>query len=229
VPTPFAMVTGAGTRAGLELAHIAAISGYDLLIADDNAKVYDVAGRLRDHGGRVDAIETDLSTPAGVDQLMAVASRRKLDIVCVIAGQGQRTLTTGGDVDWRAEANAHIVGLANLLQKIICEMVLQQAGQVLVIGTPADAEDTEGQELYTFTKTFIDRFTLALRDELKQEMGITVTSLMPDAAEVKDFGRTLDDVAVRVAQAGWDAMMKASRQSLPVVDAAFLSAIARTG
>ena len=70
----FAIVTGASTGIGAELAHIAAQDGYDLLIVADEPLIEAAAADVRSHGGSVDAIEADLSTFEGVDQLLAAAA-----------------------------------------------------------------------------------------------------------------------------------------------------------
>lgn len=66
---PLAVVTGASTGIGLELARECARHGYDLLIAADEARIDEAASRLREHGGEVQAIEADLATTAGIDAL----------------------------------------------------------------------------------------------------------------------------------------------------------------
>ena len=68
----FAIVTGASTGIGLEIAKLAAEDGYDLLIAADTPLV-DASSQLQGLGGEVRNVEVDLSTFEGVDRLLAAA------------------------------------------------------------------------------------------------------------------------------------------------------------
>ena len=70
----FAIVTGASTGIGLELAKIAANEGYDLLVVADTPLV-DASASLKDLGAQVETLETDLSTIEGVDRLLAALPR----------------------------------------------------------------------------------------------------------------------------------------------------------
>jgi len=73
---PFAIVTGASTGIGLELAKRCANDGYDLLIAADGPEIEQAAASLRAGGTRVEALQADLATTEGVDELYAAAERR---------------------------------------------------------------------------------------------------------------------------------------------------------
>jgi hypothetical protein len=69
----FAIVTGASTGIGFELAKRCAKDGYDLLIAADERTIEQAATSLRGAGAEVDAIQADLGTTEGVDKLYAAA------------------------------------------------------------------------------------------------------------------------------------------------------------
>jgi len=69
----FAIVTGASTGIGLELAKRCAAGGFDLLIAADEPQIEQVAESLRRLGREVEAVQADLATTEGVDRLYAVA------------------------------------------------------------------------------------------------------------------------------------------------------------
>jgi uncharacterized protein len=64
---PFAIVTGASSGIGLELAAICAQEGFDLLIAADRPEIQAAAERCRALGAEVSVVESDLVTTAGVD------------------------------------------------------------------------------------------------------------------------------------------------------------------
>src|SRR5688572_19172867 len=85
---PFAIVTGASTGIGFELAKCCADVGYDLLIAADDVEIHDAAVKLRRCGGTVQVLEGDLSTIEGVTQLLARIGTRPVDALLANAGRG---------------------------------------------------------------------------------------------------------------------------------------------
>ena len=103
----FAIVTGASSGIGRELAKLCAQNGYDLLIAADEPEIHEAAQELRTFGGQVEAQQVDLATLAGVDRLYAAAQGRPVDALLANAGHGlgQRLCTGHGDVSreprWR--------------------------------------------------------------------------------------------------------------------------------
>lgn len=85
-----AIVTGASTGIGFELARLCAREGYDLLIAADEPEIHEAAQKLRDDKGRgaVGALHVDLATTEGVDQLYAAANGRPVNVLMANAGRG---------------------------------------------------------------------------------------------------------------------------------------------
>jgi short-subunit dehydrogenase len=83
----FAIVTGASTGIGFELAYRAR-EGYDLLIAADEPKIERAAASLRSEGATVEALQADLATTDGVDKLYAAAKGRQVDALLANAGRG---------------------------------------------------------------------------------------------------------------------------------------------
>src|SRR3954462_6396150 len=85
---PFAIVTGASTGIGLELAKGCAEDGYDLLIAADEPEINAAADELRRFRGEVQAVEADLATIEGVEQLLIAVDGRAVDALLANAGRG---------------------------------------------------------------------------------------------------------------------------------------------
>ena len=75
-PRPFAIITGASTGIGSELAKRCAKEGYDLLIEADEPEIEKAAASLREDGTEVEALQADLATTEGVDKLYAAAKGR---------------------------------------------------------------------------------------------------------------------------------------------------------
>ena len=85
---PLAIVTGASAGIGYELAKRCAENGYDLLVAADQPKIHEAARDFRALGAAVDAVEADLATLEGVDELYAAASGRPVEALLANAGHG---------------------------------------------------------------------------------------------------------------------------------------------
>src|SRR5438105_4560321 len=84
----FAVVTGASTGIGLELAKCCAKDGFDLLIAADEAEIDDAAVQLKNYGTDVKSVEVDLATVEGVDKLYKAIDGRPVDALLANAGRG---------------------------------------------------------------------------------------------------------------------------------------------
>jgi short-subunit dehydrogenase len=213
----YAIVTGASTGIGRELAIIAARNGFDLLLAADTAGLAEVADLCRAAGAAVDTIEVDLATQDGVDQLYAATQGRAIDALFANAGHGLgRAFLDQEFEDVRHVIDTNITGTIYLIQLVARDMLELGHGRILITGSIAGFMPGSFQAVYNGTKAFIDSFSYALRNELK-DSGVTVTCLMPGATETAFFERAdmldtkvgtdeKDDPAM-VAQAGFDAML----------------------
>lgn len=214
-----AVVSGASTGIGFELAHCAAKSGYDLVVAANEPQIHAAARHFQQHGVDVTAIETDLATISGVDRMMEAIEGRPVDVLCANAGAG-----TGGPFlsvavdDWRHSIDTNVTGTLYLLQRVLTDMTARRDGKVLVTGSIAGYIPGTLNSVYNATKAFIDNFTDALRNELKDHDGVTLTTLLPGATDTEFFARAgmaetnvgksdhKDDPA-KVARDGWEAML----------------------
>ena len=215
----FAIITGASTGIGFELAEIAAENGYDLLVVADEPLIDAAARDFQQHGVTVDSIEADLATLEGVDRLLDAAQGRRIDLLCANAGRGLgRDFLSQAVTDWRRVVDTNITGTIYLLQRVLQQMVARGEGKVLITGSIAGFIPGSFQAVYNGSKAFIDSFADALRNELKDEKGITITTLMPGPTETEFFdradmmdtkvGQQEKDDAGKVARDGWDALMK---------------------
>lgn len=211
---PFAIITGASTGIGRELAKLAVADGYDLLVAADTPFVDASAGL----GGNVETLEVDLSTTEGVDRLLEAAGGRQVDLLCANAGHGLGHAFLDQPVgEWRHVVDTNITGTIYLLQKVLTQMSARNAGKVLVTGSVAGFMPGTFQAVYNGTKAFVDSFVDAIRNELQDKDGITITTLMPGPVETNFFHRAgMDDTKVGtsdkadpadVAKTGYAAVM----------------------
>jgi short-subunit dehydrogenase len=213
----FAIVTGASTGIGLELARVCAQNGYDLLIAADEPEIEDAAEELRAHGTQVEALEVDLGDTDGVDELWAAANGRPVDALLANAGRGLGKAFLDQDFDdIMRVVDTNITGTIYLVQMVGREMRARGDGRILITGSIAGFMPGTYHAVYNGTKAFLDSFSWALRAELK-DSGVTVTCLMPGATDTEFFERAdMMDTKVgqekkadpaSVAKAGFEAMM----------------------
>jgi len=215
---PFAIVTGASTGIGLELARRCANKGYDLLIAADEPEIEQAAASLRAGGAEVQSLQVDLATTEGVDKLYAAAKGRPVDALLANAGRGLGHAFLDQDFGKaRRVVDTNIMGTIYLVHKVGNDMRRRNSGRILIVGSIAGFTPGSFQAVYNGTKAFLNSFSFALREELK-DTKITVTCLMPGATETEFFRRAeMMDTAVgtaekddpaEVANIGFDAMMK---------------------
>jgi short-subunit dehydrogenase len=85
---PLAVITGASTGIGYELARESLEHGHDIIIAADEPDIEAAAERLRPHGGSVEPVMADLSGEAGVDKLCSMLRGRPVAALLANAGRG---------------------------------------------------------------------------------------------------------------------------------------------
>lgn len=213
-----AVVTGASTGIGLELARCCAADGFDLIVCAEEPQIQAAANQLRQGGATVTAVQADLSTRDGVGQLLEAIGDRPVAALLANAGVG---LGDGFlDQDIRAAlnvVNVNIGGTIALIHAVGRRMRAAGEGRILITGSVAGFMPGSYQAVYNGTKAFLDSFAYALRDELK-DTGVTVTCLMPGPTDTEFFDRAeMEDTLVGkdddkadpkdVARAGFKAMM----------------------
>jgi short-subunit dehydrogenase len=216
---PLAVVTGASSGIGFELARQFAEHGYDLIVAAEDDAIDTAADQLG-NGTAVEAVKVDLATPDGVEQLYARirAHGDRIEAVALNAGIGM-----GGDFarDTDLDQELKLVDLnvrstVHLAKRVVGDMVKRGTGKVLFTSSIASTMPGTYQAVYNASKSFVQSFALALRAELK-DTGVTITSLMPGPTETEFFERAdmmdtkvgadeKDDPA-DVARDGFEALM----------------------
>jgi uncharacterized protein len=216
-PRPLAVVTGASSGIGYHLAREAAEHGYDLIVAADTS--LEAARRdFESLGAQVETLETDLATTEGTQKLCDLIGGRTVDALMANAGHG-----LGGaflDQDFKAilhVINTNITGTVHLIHHVARQMRSAGRGRILVTGSIAGFQPGSFQAVYNGTKAFVDSFSLALRNEMK-DSGVTISCLMPGPTDTEFFERAdMLDTKVgtdkkqdpaEVAKVGFDAMLK---------------------
>jgi uncharacterized protein len=215
---PLAVVTGASTGIGFELAKICGERGFNLVVVADEPEIAGAADELRATGATVDALEADLAKTEGVDQLLAKIGGRPVEALLANAGRGLGHAFL--DQDWdqvRRVVDTNVTGTLYLIQNVGRTMRDRGKGRILVVGSIAGFMPGTYQAVYNGTKALLDSFAFALRAELSGS-GVTVTCLMPGATETDFFERAdMLDTKVgtqkkqppdEVAKVGFEAMMR---------------------
>jgi short-subunit dehydrogenase len=217
----FAVVTGASSGIGFELAKQFAEHGYDLLVTAEDAAIDQAAADLRRDGqNQVISVRADLATYNGVEELYAaiLETGRPVDAIAINAGRG-----IGGDfvrmTDLDDELNViavNVTSTVHLAKRVVPDMVSRGSGRVLFTSSIASTMPGTYQAVYNASKSFVQSFAEALRAELK-DTEVVVTSLMPGPTDTNFFHRAeMDDTKVgaskkddpaQVAKQGFEALM----------------------
>lgn len=216
---PFALVTGASSGIGLELALQLANHGYDLFITAEGPALDGPAAELRALGAQVSTFVADLRTGEGVESLYAavVAVGRPLAVVALNAGIGRGGTFVDNSLDDELDViRLNVLGTVHLAKLVLDDMVLADAGRVLVTSSIASQMPGPFQTVYNASKSFLQSFTEALQTELA-ETEVVLTALMPGPTDTDFWSRAgLEDTALgqgpkddpaEVARQGFEALM----------------------
>ncbi|HEY0380676.1 MAG TPA: SDR family NAD(P)-dependent oxidoreductase [Candidatus Elarobacter sp.] len=216
----YAVVTGGSSGIGLEIAKQFAQNGFDVLIAAEDAGIADAAREVEALGAAVEALQVDLATPDGVEELArTIASRaRPVDALAINAGVG----VGGRFLETPLEDELELIDLnvrstVHLAKRALPAMVARGEGRVLITSSIAALMAAPYEAVYGASKAFGKSFAASLRNELK-DTGVTITTLMPGPTDTNFFHRAdMDDTEVgaddkkadpaQVARQAFDALM----------------------
>jgi uncharacterized protein len=218
----YALITGATSGIGYELAKLFAADGYNLVIVSRNQQeLENKAEEFKKHGVKVISIAQNLFDPGNA---LAVYEDVKalgipIDILVNDAGQGVYGLFSETDLDRELDIiDLNICSVVILTKLFLKEMLTRNSGKILNVASIASKSPGPWQSVYHGTKAFVLSFTEAIREELK-DTGITITALMPGVTDTDFFNKAgmLESKAVQdksamadpadVAKDGYEALM----------------------
>ncbi|MDN3583443.1 SDR family NAD(P)-dependent oxidoreductase [Mucilaginibacter flavus] len=215
-----ALITGATSGIGYELAKLFAGDKYNLIIVSRNQEELDIKAQefKMNYGVTVTTIAKDLSD---MEQAKALCSEitTPIDVLVNDAGQGVYGLFTENELERELGiVHLNICATVILTKYFLKEMVARGDGKVLNLGSVAGKLPGPWQAVYHATKAFVLSFTTAIREEIK-DSGVTLTALMPGATDTDFFNKAgmLDSKIVQnkealsdpadVAKDGYEALM----------------------
>ncbi|MFD3309263.1 SDR family NAD(P)-dependent oxidoreductase [Streptomyces sp. NPDC058656] len=185
---PLALVTGASSGIGYELALLFAINGFDLVATGRSEKTDQAAADLARHGVEVTAVRADLAQADGVETVWQAVEKtgRPLDAAVLNAGRsiGGAFLDTDLD-DELGLIDLNVTSVVHLAKHVARHMAANRRGRILITSSLSATLPTPYETVYGPSRAFTRMFALGLREELK-EHGVSVTTLMPGATD-SDF------------------------------------------
>lgn len=215
-----ALITGASSGIGRELAQIHAERGGDLVVV---ARREEELNALRDelvrrHGATVHVVPQDLSDPEAAHRIADAVSATDLEVEILINNAGFGGRGRFHERPWetdRAMIQVNIVALTALTRLFLPHFVKRGHGRVLNVSSTASLVPGPLQAVYYATKAYVTSFSLALHEELR-DTGVSVTALLPGATDTEFADRSdMDETALfeqahgarEVAEAGYEAML----------------------
>lgn len=192
-----AVVTGACSGIGLELARLCARRGFDLILVADQPQIQDLAQELGEGGITCIPVQCELASSGGIASLMAVIASGERPVDFLFA-DAVRILHTNID------------GTVRLVFAVAGGMRARGQGRILITGSVASLMPATFRAVHDVSKTFLDSFAVALGTELK-DSGVTISSLIPGALETDPS----QQAAAAIARVGFDAIMEGSPARAP--------------
>lgn len=218
----YTLITGGTMGIGYELSKLFAENGYNLVIAArDEHGLINARNELSNYGVDVITIVKDLFIQESPFELYDEIRRMNLEVDILVnnAGQGQYGEFSETDIYRELDIiQLNIGSLVVLTKKFLQDMLLRNEGKILNLSSIASKAPGPLNSVYHGTKAFVQSFTEAIRNEVK-DTGVTITALLPGATDTDFFNKAdmldakvvaegkLADAAA-VAKDGYDALMR---------------------
>ena len=224
-----ALITGASTGIGCELAHLFARDGYHLvLVARNRENLTKLAGTLKEkYGIPVTVLPKDLSLPLSPAEIFIELQQKSIhvDVLVNNAGFGNYGLFSKTNLNDELEMiQVNATSLVHLTKLFLREMLKKGEGKILNVASTAAFQPGPLMAVYYATKSFVLSFSEALSEELRGT-AVTVTCLCPGATQT-EFQKRAGLSGIRlfragiltareVAEAGYRGLMKNKRIVIP--------------
>lgn len=178
-----ALITGASSGIGLEMARLMAADKVDLvLVARSEDKLQVLADELKSkHEVAVQVIAVDMATLDAAQTVVNALAGKPIDYLVNNAGFGDFGAFV--ERDW-AKLNQmvqlNITALTQLTHLLLPAMVARSSGRILNVASTAAFQPGPWMAVYYATKAYVLSFSDGLSYELRQS-GVTVTTLCPGA------------------------------------------------
>lgn len=219
----YAVITGATSGIGYELAKLFAQDSYNLiLVARNEERLQGVTDQLKQQFSiEVTPIAKDLFKPGAAQEVYEQVKGMSITVNVLVndAGQGE----WGPFVETSLERDIdiiqlNIISLLTLTKLFLHDMVVRNEGKILQLGSEAGTTPMPLLSVYAATKAFVISFSAALTEELRDN-NITVTVLLPGATDTDFFHKARQEETViyrekelaspeEVAKDGYEALMK---------------------
>jgi short-subunit dehydrogenase len=225
MPNQLAVVTGASSGIGYELARVFIENGFDVVINSASGRLQEATRYLKDLGAKVIPIQADLASYDGVEQFWRGVEQlgRPVDAIAINAGVG-----VGGkfaDTELDEEINLmrlNVEGTVHVAKRAVQHMVAHGKGRILITSSIAGEMVAPREAVYAASKAFDLSFAKSLREEL-EDTGVMVTALQPGPTDTDFFRRAglgntpvgqegkKENSPYEVAKQGFEALMKGEK------------------
>ena len=225
-----ALITGASSGIGQELAKLFAQDGYNLVLVGRSEDKLDRLGDVfkSNYGTEhITVISKNLSEEDAAQDVYNQVKAKGITINVLVndAGVGLYGLF-GTDTDWEREKSMihlNVLALTQMTKLFLYDMLSRNEGKILNLASLLSITPTPLMAVYAGTKAYVYNFTQSLVNELK-DTNVTITALLPNATDTDFFNKAnaentkvTDEVQdpVMVAKAGYDALMAGKPKIVP--------------
>ncbi|WP_080058148.1 SDR family NAD(P)-dependent oxidoreductase [Spirosoma aerolatum] len=225
-----ALITGASSGIGQEIAKLFAQDGYNLvLVGRSDEKLDRLAEVFKNNYGtqQITVIGKDLATEDAAQNVYDQVKAKGLtvDVLVNDAGVGLYGMFAT-DTDWEREKamiHLNVLTLTQMTKLFLYDMLSRNDGKILNLASIVSITPNPMMAVYAGTKAYVYNFTQSLINELK-DTNVTVTALLPNATDTDFFHKAgadntkvTDDVQdpLMVAKAGYDALMAGKHKVIP--------------
>jgi short-subunit dehydrogenase len=186
----YALVTGATSGIGFELAKLLANDGYNLiLIARSDKRLTEVSNEFRQKGIEVLTLEKDLFLPDAAKEVYQFVKEKGLtvDVLVNDAGQGEKGRFCEVPIHRHLDLiQLNVTSLVALTHLFLGDMIARKTGKILNLASVVSKTPFPEFAIYAASKAFVLSFSEALANEL-QDTGVTVTALLPGRTDTDFF------------------------------------------